>query len=79
MYRELAIDLFQHCRALPLYDFSRFSELSTDQLVEIVDGAAQLERSWLASTPRPARNAFVAEGKEASEGFTNSRMKRDPE
>lgn len=34
--------------------------------------AAQLERGWLVRTPRPALNAFVPEGNEASNGITES-------
>jgi hypothetical protein len=71
-YRELAISLLRRCRALPLHGFNCLSDLSTDQLVEVVDRAAQLERGWLTRTPRPALNAFVTKGNEASDGFTKS-------
>jgi hypothetical protein len=70
VYRELAVGLLRRCRALPLYGFKRLSDLSTDQLVEVVNRAAQLERGWLTRTPRPAANAFVPEGKEISNGIT---------
>ena len=71
-YRDLAIGLLRRCRALPLDGFDTLSDLSTDQLVEVVDRAAQLERGWLTRTPRPALNAFVPEGKDISDGFKKS-------
>ena len=68
----MALGLLRRCRALPLYGFQLLSDLSTDQLVEVVNRAAQLERGWLVRTPRPALNAFVPEEKEASNGITES-------
>jgi len=50
----------------------RTSDLSTDQLVEVVNRAAQLERGWLVRTPRPALNAFAPEGKETPNRTTES-------
>ncbi|KAI0282888.1 hypothetical protein BGY98DRAFT_931455 [Russula aff. rugulosa BPL654] len=46
VYRELALGLLRRCRALPLYGFQLLSDLSTDQLVEVVkeeasDGIAE--------------------------------------
>ncbi|KAI0295214.1 hypothetical protein BC826DRAFT_1097284 [Russula brevipes] len=72
VYRGLAVSLLRRCRALPLYGFKRLSDLSTDQLVEVVNRAAQLEHGWLTRTPRPAVNAFVPEGKEAINGITKT-------
>jgi hypothetical protein len=71
VYRELAVSLLRRCRALPLFGFKRLCDLSTDQLVEVVNRAAQLERGWLTRTPRPAVNAFVPAGEEAFNGITN--------
>jgi hypothetical protein len=72
VYRELAVSLLRRCRALPLYGFKRFSDLSTNQLVEVVNRAVQLERGWLTRTPRPAVNAFAPEGEEAVNGIAKS-------
>ena len=57
----MAISLLQRCRPLSLSGFMRLSDLSTDQLVEVVNHAARLELSWLTRTPRPAVNAFVTD------------------
>ncbi|KAI0250013.1 hypothetical protein BJV78DRAFT_1376959 [Lactifluus subvellereus] len=72
VYREMAVSLLRRCRALPLYGFRRLSDLSTDQLVEVVNRAAQLERGWLTRTPRPAVNAFIPEGEDALNEITNT-------
>ncbi|KAH9014816.1 hypothetical protein EDB83DRAFT_2680115 [Lactarius deliciosus] len=72
VYREMAVSLLRRCRALPLYGFKRISDLSTDQLVEVVNRAAQLERGWLTRTPRPAVNAFIPQGEEVLNGITKS-------
>ncbi|KAI0250929.1 hypothetical protein BJV78DRAFT_1347214 [Lactifluus subvellereus] len=61
VYWEMAVGLLQRCRPLPLYGFRRLSDLSTDQLVEVVDHAARLEHNWLTRTPRPAVNAFITD------------------
>ncbi|KAI9452804.1 hypothetical protein F5148DRAFT_496147 [Russula earlei] len=72
VYRELAASLLRRCRALPLHGFNHISDLSTDQLVEVVNHAARLERGWLTRTPRPALNAFVPKGEEAVDGIAKS-------
>jgi hypothetical protein len=68
----MAVSLLQRCRALPLYGFKRISDLSTDQLVEVVNRAAQLEHGWLTRAPRPAVNAFIPQGEEVVNGITKS-------
>ncbi|KAI9508005.1 hypothetical protein F5148DRAFT_980549 [Russula earlei] len=72
VYRELAASLLRRCRALPLYGFNQISDLSTDQLVEVVNHAARLERGWVTRTPRPALNAFVPKGEETIDGIAKS-------
>jgi hypothetical protein len=68
----MAVSLLRRCRALPLYGFRHLSDLSTDQLVQVVNRAAHLERAWLTRTPRPATNAFIPEGELALNGFTKT-------
>lgn len=72
VYRGLARNLLQRCRALPLYGFRRLSDLSMDQLMGAVNRAAQLERGWLTRTPRPAVNAFSPDGKGVFDGIAKS-------
>jgi hypothetical protein len=68
----MAVSLLRRCRALPLFGFRRLSDLSTDQLVQVVNRAAHLERAWLTRTPQPATNAFIPEGELALNGFTKT-------
>ncbi|KAI9508011.1 hypothetical protein F5148DRAFT_980592 [Russula earlei] len=75
VYRELAATLLRRCRALPLHGFNHISDLSTDQLVDVVNHAAQLERGWVTRTPRPALNAFVPKGEEPVDGVATGGIK----
>ncbi|KAI9508014.1 hypothetical protein F5148DRAFT_980552 [Russula earlei] len=75
VYRELVASLLRRCRALPLCGFNHISDLSTDQLVEVVNHAARLERGWLTRTPRPALNAFVPKGEEPVDGIATGGIK----
>lgn len=60
VYRHLAAGLLRRCRALPLAGFQRLGDLSTDQLIHLVNKAARLERGWLTRTPRPARSSLYS-------------------
>ncbi|KAI9452800.1 hypothetical protein F5148DRAFT_985847 [Russula earlei] len=75
VYRELAASLLRRCRALPLCGFNHISDLSTDQLIEVVNHAARLERGWLTRTPRPALNAFLPKGEEPVDGIATRGIK----
>ncbi|TFY79006.1 hypothetical protein EWM64_g5007 [Hericium alpestre] len=60
VYRHLAVELLRRCRALPLTGFQRLSDLSTAQLIRLVNKAQLLEHGWLTRTPQPALSAYFA-------------------
>lgn len=60
VYRHLAAGLLRRCRALPLAGFQRLGDLSTEQLIHLVNKAARLERGWLTRAPQPARSSVYS-------------------
>lgn len=52
VWRNIAADLLDACKPLPLYGFQRIWELETAELAKTVVRGFQLQRSWSTQCPR---------------------------